>query len=187
MQPLRGGLAPLTPASKAPSYSWWQASGAIPDANIKEHVELPSIGQNYAGGTLSGAWTIAVKSAWPGAGNSSYVFDAQTGRVILGYFDANNNGFQAGASFSNIGLFADTNTHVYFLLSDGTNVQAYRDNVAVGSSVTGANDIGGVAKWRTSFDANATRNWENEVPRAAIYSIALDVTQRAALYTSMTT
>ena len=166
--------------------AWYLAGGTIAAANVAEWVENPSTGQLYAGGAITGAWTIAAYTAYPAIG-PSYIFDSQTDRTILGYSDPSGYGFYAGG-WANVALFSDTNLRVYFLISTGSSIQAYRDNTAIGSGRSSTNDItrSGVARWRSAYDAPTSAPWENDVLRGAIYKIALDSTQRAALYSSMT-
>lgn len=164
------------------SYSWWQAAGTIPDGNIKEHVENPTYGQAYTGGTMASAWTLAIRTTF--VVSSGYALDSQSGRFAAGYIGATQNGFYAG-SWANLSLFQEGVDAVYFFVSSGSEIQAYRNNVAVGSPTTSAVDIGGTTSWRSVYDNSTLFRWLAAIPRGALYNIALDSTQRASLYTSM--
>lgn len=173
----------------AASANWWLAGGAIGAGAVLEHVESPSVGQLYAGASVSAgnAWSIVARSdgynrtSYP---PSRYLLDSQTGRVILGFANNTEYGFYAGA-WANVNIFADTNNHVWFLISDGSSVQAYLDGSAVGSAQSSSNGIGGTTRWKSANNNPANATWNNDVI-GAVYSIALDATQRSALYAAMT-
>ncbi len=163
---------------------WWLANNTIALANVAEHVENPTNGQLYAGGTLATAWTVSLRTNIPSFSDRGNAFDSQTGRVIIGIAVGDgSNGFYL-ASWNNIGLFA-TGDHTYMLVSDGANVQAYCDNVVKGSPVASANDIGGTTTWRSRYAGGADSPWVYVVRAGHVANIALDSTQRAALHTSM--
>lgn len=164
--------------------AWWLAGGTISGSNVKEHVELPAAGQLYAGGAITGAWTLAVRTTWNGS-NGQFIFDSQLGRMVLGVDGAGSKSIFVGTWQNSAVLNASDS--VYFLVSDGANIQAYRNNSAVGSAVASAADIGntGLTAWRSRYDNSASTPWATPVPRGAVYDIALDSTQRPALYASM--
>jgi hypothetical protein len=161
---------------------WW-LSGGIPAANVVEHVENPTVGQLYAGGTLATAWSISFRTNLASVPTAAqYAFDSATGRVIIGIgFTTLPNGFFLD-SWNNITLFA-TGDHTYMLIQTGTSVQAYRDNVAIGSAVSNTKDLGGSTTWRSS--AGGAVPWAAAVSAGHVANIALDATQRAGLHASM--
>ena len=169
----------------------WYLAGGIPAENCLEHVELPSIGQSYAGATVAGgaAFTIAFRTT--NSSDTSYVLDFNgiEGRIAVGYVPQN--GFLESLWYGaqTVPLFADGD-HVYFLVRHATTgAQFYRDNVAVGSAynmyfVSGIGKSNG-ARWRSMYGNPAVNQWTPAIPGAAVYNIALDNTQRAGLYTAI--
>lgn len=171
---------------------WWFADGAIPAANVLEHVESPTQGQVYAGATISagGAFTLVAKSTgFTPSGTSRYIFDSQTGRFILGISDITHYGVYNNVGWQNqANIFPDTNVHIWFVTTtgSGTTGQAYLDNSAIGAAfaLTPGIQVSGTTRWRASYD-NTGAPWGNAVTKAALYNIALDATQRTAIYNSM--
>lgn len=177
---------PSIQISNFPHASWWLANGSIPAANVLEHVDSPTGGQNYAGGAISdgSAWTVAARTnTFTVSATSRYIFDSQTGRFILGISDATHYGIYTG-TWNNAALFPDTNNHVIMAVCDGTNIQAYLDGVSTGTTITKKGiAVSGATKWRSSFDSLAS--WANAVQHGAVFNIALTAAQIAALYNSM--
>lgn len=178
----------LLPPMNAP---WWLASGTISASNVEEHVELPSQGQLYAGGAIANGqpWSVVARgnscSTTTSDGTSDYIFDSESGRVVLGISSAALYGFFATA-WAQRSLYPDGNVYTWFLISDGSNVQAYLDNSAVGASQASGTGLAnsGSTRWRTDYVGTGAI-WDQAVAKAAVYNIALDSTQRAALYTAM--
>lgn len=164
--------------------AWWLAGGTIPAANIKEHVENPAIAQAYAGGTCADAWSVSFRTNLVSLPTpDSYAFDSATGRVIIGLNTTGpSNGFYLNTNWRNVTLFA-TGDHTYMLISDGTQAQAYRDNVAIGAVIVGTQDIGSTTRWRSHN--NTTSTWAEALRAAHVADIALNATQRAALHAAM--
>lgn len=163
----------------AVSGDWWEVSGAI----CLDHVEDASIGEVYDGDSVSSGspWTIAVRFA-KGDDSNAYVFDSLTGRIIFGYDGAGKNGFFDG-EWHDAGLF-DNDDHVYILVSDGSDIQAYRDNVAQGASKSSSVGIGGTTRWFARYYDNGG-DCEGDKIAGAVYSSALTDSQRASLGTAM--
>lgn len=165
------------------SGSWWLASNTIPAANVLEYVEAPAQGQLYAGADATGAWTVAFRTTYV-TGNG-YVIDSETGRLIIGIAGGGERGFYPGTgSWTNYDLFVTADA-VYYVISDGSNIQAYRDNGAIGAARASGVNIGGQTRWRSLYNNGALAVWMPAIPRAAVYNIALSEAQRAALYTAM--
>lgn len=160
--------------------AWYLASGTISAANVAEWVENPTIGQLYAGANQTGNYTIAIRTTWDGLTGGQHAFDTQTGRMALGVVSTAN-GFFNGL-WRDISLF-NTSDSVYFLTRSASGFQAYRNNVAIGTAYTATTNISGTTRWRAAYLLGSS--WAGTVPRAAVYNIALDATQRAALYASM--
>lgn len=165
--------------------AWYDGGGAIPSGNVLEHVQSPSVRQLYAGASIASghAWTIFAISTGFVHSTSHYLFDSNTGRVILGNSGNAAYAFHVSGTWANVPLIEDTNPHYWFLISDGANVQGYLDGSAVGSTVAGAGgiNVSGVSRWRGANDNTTGADWTNAVPFGAIYDIALNSTQRAAL------
>lgn len=165
--------------------AWYDGGGAIPSGNVLEHVESPATRQAYAGASIASghAWTIFALSTGFVHSSSHYLFDSQTGRVILGNSGNAAYAFHVSGTWANVALIEDTQPHYWFLISDGANVQGYLDGTAVGSTVSGAGgiNVSGSSRWRGAYDNTTGADWTNAVPFGAIYDIALNSTQRAAL------
>lgn len=187
------GLIFINPAIQIPTFprnAWWFADGAIPASNVMEHVESPTTGQSYAGAAIASGqpWTVAAKStSFVPSSTSRYIIDTQAGRMVLGISSAANYGFFNGTVWTNVAIFPDTAIHIWFLVSDGANIQAYLDNVATGASSASAVGFAasGATRWRRAYDNTTTSDWANGVTKGSIYNIALTATERLALYTSM--
>jgi len=178
------------PAAAATAVSWWLASGTIAEANVYEHVELPSAGQSYAGSTIANnlPYTIVFRTTDSTATQFVFDFNGNPGRIACGYVPGN--GFiesQWWGSVTN-SLFS-SGDHVYYLVVSAAQVATwYRDNVQVGSTYTnwstGVDGTNG-ARWRSLFNNAGANNWTPDLTYAAVYNVALDSTQRSALYTAM--
>ncbi len=172
------GMGGLMSSGAAAALDWYLAGG-IPAANVVEHVENPTQGQAYGGGAIAAAWTVSFRTNLASTPSSVYAFDCQSGRLIIGAGDSN--GIYAG-SWRELGLFT-TGDHTYMIVSNGTTIQAYRDNVATGSAVTASTDIGGTVKWRSSYASGA--NWPVALRAGHVANVGLDATMRAGLHASM--
>lgn len=141
--------------------SWWLGSGTISSANVLEHVELPEIAQIYAGASVSGGnpWTIATRTIWQGSAlGATYLLDSQSGRVVCGWSNLTQRGvFTTDSGWANIDLFTLVDA-VYYWVSDGSSIQLYRDNSAIGAAVTSNEGIGGTTRWR-SVNSGASNTW----------------------------
>ena len=168
---------------------WWLASGTIALANVLEYVENPAARQLYAGAEAASAWSVSFRTSMESIPNSTiFPFDAQSGRLIVGldyYASVLSNGVFVGA-WNNLGLFA-IGDHSYMIVSDGSNIQCYRDNGAVGSAIVSNINIGGTTRWRSRY-VDLTGNWYDwpvALRAGHVANVALDATQRAALHTAM--
>jgi hypothetical protein len=182
LTPLYRSMTQMGMATAA-AIDWWLAGG-IPAANVVEHVENPTQGQAYAGGTLSTAWSVSFRTNLASVPTiDSYAFDSATGRVIIGTNGTGpQNGFYISLNWRNVVLFA-TGDHTYMLISDGSQVQAYRDSVSVGIAIAGNMDIGGTTRWRSHNNTSSV--WAAAMRSAHVANIALDATMRAGLHASM--
>lgn len=159
---------------------WYTAGGTIPEENILEWVELPTNRQLYTGDDAKAAFTIAIKTSF--AGGNQFAFDSQTGRLVLGESSQGDNGFYIGSTWHERALFpTDSTDRVYFLISDGSSVQAYRDGTAIGDPVASAVNISNTTRWRGAYLDAPQLNWDRAMPYGVVYNIALDAAQRAAL------
>lgn len=163
---------------------WWLAAGTIPLANILEYVENPAARQLYAGAGATGAWSVSFRTNLASVPFQAFGFDAETGRLGVGV-DPLGNGIRDGVGWNNRTLFA-IGDHSYMVISDGSNVQCYRDNSAAGSAVATSNNIGGTVRWRSRFaDASGWYDWPVAIRAGHVANVALDATQRAALHAAM--
>lgn len=172
------------------AYDWWEAGGSISASAVLEHVESPSIGQLYAGSAVASGqpWTIAFRGDGYDANTPQiHAFDTQTGRFVIGFASTFEYGMYITSAWANVDLFQDTSNHVWFIVSSGTSIQGYIGTVATGAVQASSVGIGGTTRWRSAYVGTASNQWGNDISHAAVYSIALDAGQRAALYTTMTT
>lgn len=178
---LGGGIGPRAIARRIVR-GWWLAGGTISAAQIAEYVENPAAGQLYAGGTLVDAWTVSLRTNLATLDVADYelAFDAENGRFYVFIRPIQNGFFPNGNA---INLFA-TGDHSYMLISDGSGVQAYRDNSAIGAGVATPVDIGGAVRWRSRYSGDSYF-WPVAIRAGHVANIALDATQRAALHASM--
>lgn len=167
--------------------SWWLANAQVSASHVKEHVELPDIGQLYAGGAIADGqpWTVVVKSfSYLASANAlHYLFDSQDGQFVAGISNSSSYGFYNGTSWANPAIFNTAQEQLWFFVSDGSTIQAYLNNVAVGSpssSVIGL-DVSGQTRWGSAYD-NSAAFWNNPILYGAVYNIALSTRQRNALY-----
>jgi hypothetical protein len=162
---------------------WYLANALIPGVNVINAVQLPAARLQVTA-TITGAWTVALRTVLASVPTDEFAFDAETGRISL-ISSAGTNGMQIAAGLYNRTLFVEGD-HTYMLVSTGASLQAYRDNVAIGAAVASALDIGGVVRWRSRYALSGTwRDWVAPVPGAALYNIALSEAQGAALHTSL--
>lgn len=167
--------------------SWWLGNNQIPSANVLEHVMTPDIGQAYGGAAVASgqSWTVAVKSySYLASANlARYLLDSQDGHFSAGINTNAAYGFYSGSSWSNAALFNTAQEQIWFFVSDGVNIQAYLNNVAVGSAV--ASTIGlhnsGSTRWGKSYD-NAAAPWNNPILYGAVYDKAIGAVEREGLY-----
>lgn len=172
----------------AAAAAWWLGGGTIAAANVLEYVELPTQGQAYAGASVEDdqPWTIAASTSWNGEAGGQYVFDSSTPRIILGISGASERGFYCG-SWTNIDSFVNSSTNYHYLLiSTGTAISLYRNGELYLGPVSVSRGFGqfGATRWRSDYLGTGAA-WVRAVPRAAVYNVALDATQRAGLYASM--
>ena len=175
-----------------PASGWWLAGGAIQPINVLEHVENPANRQPYAGAAANGAWSVSFRTDMLelGLGTGKYTFDcfeAPTNRIGIGTATGagNENGLIAGGPFVNVLLFA-TDDHSYIVVSNGTNIQCYRDGAAVGAPIASTSKIAGIARWRSRYVISGTWfDWPYALRAGHVANIALDAQQRTALHAAM--
>jgi hypothetical protein len=83
------------------------------------------------------------------------------------------------------GIFA-TGTHDYFVVSDGTSGEIYRDSTSLHSGFSSTKGIDGSnsgTRWRSRPDG--LEAWVPDLTYAAIYNISLSNSQRAALISAI--
>lgn len=176
---------------------WEQAALTIGTANILDHVESPSQGQAWTdNGTITAGnpWTVVFRSGKEAfTGTAQYAFSAGDNEVEFRIDNATQPEFynarwhtNDGRAITGFELMAE-GTHNYFMVMDGTAGRLYRDNVQIGNaSLGGTTDYTLVTtggKWRERTGASS--QWVEELPRAAIYDIALSANQRANLNITM--
>jgi len=163
---------------------WWLAAGTIALANVLEHVENPAARQLYAGAAATDAWSVSFRTNLADVPVSAMAFDCQDGRI--GTSTDGGNGLNFGAGASAISLFVDGD-HSYMVVSSGSSVQAYRDNVAIGSAVSSTVNITAPMRWRSRFFGLSENwyEWPVAIRAGHVANVALDATQRAALHAAM--
>lgn len=182
-----------------PVGAWWLGYLTIGTANVLEHVESPGTAQlwtNVGSAAAGSPFTVAFRSgsvAIPNDGTIPYAFGVNDpGPSATSFFDTLRNGsnqdysFQAGGA----GAGAPTNTTMpagapsnYFVISSGTSAALYRGTTLLASAAgtpPGGIPAAGVSpgRWRSFYDADPFTIWTEELPRAAVYNIALNSTQR---------
>ena len=159
-------------------------AGAIDPTNVVEYVENPAQGQLYAGGTLSSAWTLSIRTNLASVPTNFFylAFDSQSGRFAVGLSGANN-GIFVGSSWQNRTLFV-SGDHTYMIVQSGSSIQCYRDAVAIGAAISGSVDIGGTTRYRTDYSATLYP-WLSTLRAAHIANIALSADQRTALHATL--
>lgn len=178
---------------------WWLAYTTIGGANVLTHVENPSAGQLWAnsGSVAAGsAWTIFIRSAYANGTANQFAFDTRNAASLVGV------SFQAGTALFAGGFYANNSanevtgaimaagTHNYFFVTNGANLEVYRDTTLVGAHVNGLSDplpgsAAGTARWRRQHAALAA-DWPVSLPYAAVYNVALSSTQRQYLNDAVT-
>jgi len=169
----------------AQSYDWWLGGGTIDSANVLEHVESPSIGQLYAGGSVSDAspFTVAVKTSNASLGDK-HLFSSADGRLYIGMSAPSESVYSLGTGWVVPAFVEDSTQRVYMWVFSGASVSVYRDNSLIGSNGFSKGIAqSGDTKWRSRYSTGNT--WIDAVPVAAVYNIALSSAQRTGLYNSM--
>ncbi len=173
---------------------WWRAGTAIGSANVMEAIEYPYQGRpwNYVGTpAVPDRFTVAFRSGQETAGSTKAAFHAGTNSLGAlaadAYFYYDNSVDKFGFSMQGT-VVSD--------LPGGTQNYICVGNVAggtvfyAGTTVLLTNSLGGnihgaTRRWRSDRSGSASSYWESELPKAAIYDIALTETQRVALDTWM--
>lgn len=162
---------------------WYRAGGTIPLANVLEAVLSPSIGQLYVGASVAAGnpYTVAIRTV--DRVNDRWLFDSLSGRLVFGYYTGLF--LAAGGPFSIPGVVLAAEDHVYMVVSDGANVTSYRDTTSF-TPVASNVGIGSTTRWRSKYSGAGTGyDWTPACPCAAVYNIALNGTQLAALVAAM--
>ncbi len=181
-----------------PAGEWWLGFATIGSANVLTHVEAPTQGQlwnNSSSVTAGSPFTVAVRTtpstadfrrmfdARPPAGDNSSIYTFDTSGENLVYTSGTVGDFAFGAMAAG--------THNYFLVSQGTAINLYRDGVFVQQTagttyaIPGTAPASGTARWRSNSSGTATEPWPNALPYAAAYKIALNSTQLTSLSAAM--
>lgn len=160
----------------------------IAAANVLDKVMHPNTGTLYAGSAVadSNPYTLAfytdVQSP-DGANHCLVSADDNAVGLLVGLGLAGQNGWRdKTGTWHDIGLFT-SGAKSYFLVCDGANTQAYRDNVAVGSAVARADGFS-TMRYRSRWNSATGWSWTPNI-RAAIFNKALDSDERSALHTSI--
>lgn len=183
-----------------PSLDWWLGNATIGTANVMTYVENPTQGQlwTHSGSVATGsAWTIAFRangSVPPAITPGDFVFDVyppSTDRTYFRTFGETYPGFGWAYTSETVGnnLRMDSGTLNYFMVSSGTSLALYVGTAlyASNSGTTAAipGTAAGTARWRSDYTGTATSYWNDAIPKAAAYNVALDATQIAALNFTM--
>ncbi len=174
----------VTPPAGDP---WYTAGGSIPGSAVLISATNPTQGQQWTGvGSVgsSNPYTIFFRSAQESLGGTTYAF-------ALSYLPNGGMGFRTSGSLYVLGNGLGVNifgsslmtagTHNYMIVNNGSAVTLYRDTVSLGTNSDPARGFNvNAGRWRS--DSNGLRPWANELPLAALYNIALDSDQRAALH-----
>lgn len=169
---------------------WWRGNGTITAANVLEHVEVPSVGQLYVGTAVASGqpWSVAIRS-WSylaSANVTRSLFDSETGRILLGISTSANYGLYTTA-WNVRALFGTAADQVWFIVSDGTTITVYLNNVVVGATIASTNGlaVSGSTRWGSSYSGAGSGPWNNPIKGGAVYNVALTTAQRQALYLAM--
>lgn len=179
----------------ASALSWWTGGGAIPAANILDHVESPAAGDNIGGTSVAAGspMTIYFKSPYVTAGSvTKYAYSFYTGGSTMGFFADSD--FYGGIATTfitweteythDLGNWIGAGTLNYFIVHSGTSHRLYKDTTTLQEEIPFAKaawPAAGTAKfWRRGIN-KASSDWPVALPYAAVYNIALDETQRNGL------
>jgi hypothetical protein len=177
---------------------WWTANGLIGSANVVEYGEYPAQGQQWTyGGTITGAWTIAVRTGPETGSGTKTAFAAGTGinSVRLGWSDTALRYMLYGGTPVILGTIAAdpfdgvNNVIVNWGAVNGTITfgTAFANgtvqNVMLSSESFNA-DIDGpgtARRWRSNSGTAASSYWTSEMPKYAIYNRLLTAGEITAL------
>lgn len=181
--------ASTTTFDSTDNVDWWLALGTIDAAEVEEYVENPTQGQaidNSISIANGSPWTVVFQT------NITTLSPSPTERavniqdgvniplsVLLG---SGFNLFQVvGGGGLSVSGALQTGLTLYMAVCDGTTMYVYRNNSLFGSvpNNLGINTSTSANRWRS--DAGGTGLWTPSLPVGAIYNIALNGTQRAAL------
>lgn len=169
--------------------SWEEALGTISASAVEDAQEAPSAGQSIAGTDIANGqpWSIAFRTNIPSLTVAQYAFFiiANGGAQVYGETTAIGENRIRNDSFIINSVFA-TGTHDYFVICDGSTLSVYRDTTLIGSiaHTTGV-DIGNSSTVWAGFNNTGAIPWQSDLDYAALYNIALDSTQRAALISAL--
>lgn len=172
---------------EAPSVTldhWWLGNAQIAASNVLEHVEIPDIGQLYAGSAIAPGqpWTVAVKSySYLASANlARYLFDSESGRFTAGINTSSAYGFYNGSAWTNAAIFAAAQEQIWYFVSNDLTIQAYLNNVAVGVASASSVGLDGLVRWAAAYN-NGGSFWNNPILYGAVYDKALDALERRGL------
>lgn len=171
---------------------WWLAGGLIGTANVLEHVEYPAQAQAWAWvGTAAGPWTIVFRTAKEvnTAGHAAFRSKTYAGTAALNdpifyrystswslSVNTNSGVTDMPSGTRNYAYYHNfEESYVHYLFYDGTAIFLSELDLGYRSL------IGTAGAWRGELAGAGTTLWENAMPKAAIYNIALSQAQRVAL------
>lgn len=178
-------------ASSTNGTVWYTANSTIRSSSVLESVEFPTNNQQWTySGTTTGSWTIAFASEFvnPSIYDGRWAFGViQSGRSQLfrtnGIYWEDNGGVYLNAMIAGTATYMQVYNH-----TTGT-VTTYRNGTTlIGAGPgTGIYGAGTARRWRNhpGVQVGTTSYWPVDLPKAAVYDVALDESQRAILSNSM--
>lgn len=190
-----------------PSTDWWLGNATIGSASVMTYVENPTQGQawTHSGSVAAGsAWTIVFRTEGSvppanvpgdfafGVGPDNTVFDAISFKTVGELYPGFGWSYGAGTVGNNIRISAGTvsaGTVNYFMVSAGTALSFYEGTALYSTDYGTTSGIpgtaAGTARWRSQSTGTATSYWNNAIPKASVYNIALNQTQIESLNFTM--
>ena len=170
---------------------WWLALGTITSGEVEEYVEAPTQGQSVDNGVLvanGSPWSVVFQTNVTTLSPASfeYAFNMYDSLGLTSVFAFIASGLnRVTTNTGNINGVIDTGLKSYMVISDGATAYAYRDGTLIGSvaATKGIDGSNSNTRWRS--DGAGTSTWTPAIPYGAIYNVALDSTQRAALLSAL--
>lgn len=182
--------------STATNQYWWRAGTAIGSANVMEVTYLPSQGQSWTyTGTITGEWSILVRTGQEVAGGTKAMFHAGTTTLFETHADARffykqnepNAGFRIDEVSGSVSAMpSGTQNYMFVLYHDGFFPQLFSYYGGTTSLITAVysadfNIAGTARRWRSDRLGSVSSYWTNELEKVAVYNVALTQAQRVAL------